>query len=405
MVLARLLDPRDFGLVGMVTVFTAALSWFRDFGLNSAAIQFAIVNDEQISALFWINMLLGAVLGLVTLAAAPAIAAFYHEPRLFGVTAVLALAFLFNAAGVQHSAMLQRRMRFTTLAVISLIALITGTAIAIGAALVGFRYWALVALSITSPLVATIGFWVAAGWIPGMPRLRRVVGIRSMIRFGGTLSLTGVIAYIAYNAAQVMIGRFWGAGALGLYSRAYLVVGIPVDNLLLPVGEVAFSSQSRLQHDPVRLRRYFLKGLCLFLGLTLPIAFACVLFADDLVLVILGPKWREATTILRLLAPTVVVFSITNPLVWLLASIGRVERCLKMAVVLAPIMITACAAALPHGPEGVAFAYSAVMMVWIVPYILWSVSGTGVFSGTSCLRRGRRSPPASQPEQLPLRYD
>jgi O-antigen/teichoic acid export membrane protein len=380
MILARLLDPRDFGLVGMVTAFTAFLSWFRDFGLNSAAVQFATVTDEQISALFWINMLLGAVLGLATLAAAPAIAAFYHEPRLFGVTAVLALAFLFNAAGVQHSAMLQRRMHFTTLAVIGLIALIMGTAVAIGAALVGFQYWALVLLSIVSPLAATVGFWVAAGWIPGMPRLRRVVGIRSMIRFGSTMTLNGVIAYIAYNAAQVMIGRFWGAGALGVYTRAYLVVIIPGESLGA-VGEVAFSSLSRLQHDRVRLKRYFLKGLSLLLGLTLPVAFAFTLFADDLVFVILGPKWTDAAAIIRLLAPTLVVFTIIQPLGWLLSSIGRVERCLKITVVFAPIMIAACAAGLPHGAKGVAFAYSAVMMCWLVPHILWSVRGTGISFG------------------------
>jgi O-antigen/teichoic acid export membrane protein len=267
------------------------------------------------------------------------------------------------------------------LAIISLIALIIGTSVAIGAALVGLGYWALVALPITSPLVANIGFWVATGWIPGLPRFRSVVGIRSMIRFGGILTLNGVLSYIAYNAAQVMIGRFWGAGALGLYSRAYLVVSIPIYNLLLPVGEVWFSSLSRLQHDPVRLKRYFLKGLSLVLGLTVPIALACALFADDLVFVILGPKWKEAATILRLLAPTVVVFSITNPLVWLLMSIGRAERCLKMAVILAPIMITSCAAGLMYGPEGVAFAYSAIMLVWIIPYILWSLNGTGISFG------------------------
>ena len=391
MVLARLLNPRDFGLVGMVTAFTSVLTLFRDFGLASAAIQYATVNDDQISALFWINILLGALLGLATLAAAPAIAAFYHEPRLFGVTAVLALAFLFNAAGIQHSAMLQRRMRFTTLAVISVVALIVGTAVAIGAALAGLRYWALVALSITSSFIATIGFWVAVGWIPGRPR--RPLGIGSMIRFGGTLTLNSVLAYVAYNAEKVMIGRFWGAAAIGLYGRAYQLVSIPADNFNSAVGEVAFSALSRLQHDPIRLRRYFLKGLSLVLGLTLPITFACALFADDLVFVVLGPKWREATAIVRLLAPTIAILSIINPLGWLLYSIGRVERGLKIAVVFAPIMITACAVGLPHGPKGVAFGYSAVMMFWIIPHILWCVNGTGISLGD--VLRAARSPLAA----------
>ena len=112
-------------------------------------------------------MLLGAVLGLIALAMAPAIAAFYHEPRLLGVTAVLAVGFLFNAAGAQHSALLQRQMRFTALAVINVVSLTVGIAIAIYGAKAGYGYWALVSMTVTPPVVATIGFWLTTGWIPG----------------------------------------------------------------------------------------------------------------------------------------------------------------------------------------------------------------------------------------------
>src|SRR5271170_5910836 len=169
-VLARLLGPKDYGLVGMVTAFTGVLTWFRDFGLSAAAVQRADITRDQHSTLFWINVLLGALLALVTLAAAPAIAAFYHEPRLLWVAAVLGMAFLFNSVGIQHSALLQREMRFTALSAISALSLIVGTAIAIGAAAIGYGYWALVASSVATPLVASIGFWLATGWVPGMPR-------------------------------------------------------------------------------------------------------------------------------------------------------------------------------------------------------------------------------------------
>jgi len=376
MVLARLLGPKDFGLVGMVTAFTGVLTLFRDFGLSAAAIQRTTVTEVQISTLFWINILLGALLGLVAVAMAPAIAAFYHEPRLFGVTVVLSAGFLFNAAGIQHSALLQRQMRFTTLAAISVVSLIAGSGIAIGGAEAGYGYWALVAMSVASPLIATMGFWLTTGWIPGMPHRR--TGIRSMIHFGGTLTLNGVVAYVAYNAEKVMIGRVWGADAIGVYGRAYQLVNIPTDNLNSAVGEVAFSALSRLQDDPVRLRSYFLKGFSLVLGLTLPITIACGLFADDLVFVLLGPKWQDATAIVRLLAPTIAIFAIINPLGWLVYSIGLVARCLKIAVVFAPIMITGYAIGLPYGPKGVAFAYSAVMMLWVIPHILWCVHGTAI---------------------------
>jgi PST family polysaccharide transporter len=373
-VLARLLSPKEFGLVGMVTAFTGMLALFRDFGLSSAAVQSTTITAEQSSTLFWINVLLGAGLGLATLAMAPAIAAFYHEPQLFGVTAVLAAGFLFNAAGIQHSALLQRQMRFTALAVISVVSLAVGTAIAIGGAEGGYGHWALVAMTITSPLIATIGFWVTTGWVPGMPRRR--AGIRSMMRFGGSLTLSGLLVYIGYNAEKVLIGRFWGADAIGIYGRAYQLINIPTENLNSAVGEVAFAALSRLQDDAVRLRSYFLKGLSVVLGLTLPVTIACALFADDVVFVVLGPEWKDAVAIVRFLAPTIAIFAIINPLGWLIFAIGLVARSVKAGPVLASLMITSYVMGLPYGPKGVAFAYSAVLTLWLIPHILWCVHGT-----------------------------
>jgi O-antigen/teichoic acid export membrane protein len=376
MVLARLLDPRDFGLVGMVTAFTGVLNLFKDFGLSSAAVQRETVTEEQLSTLFWINVFLGAALGILTLAMAPAIASFYNEPRLFDVTAVLAAGFLFNAAGIQHSALLQRQLRFTALAVINTAGLIAGTAAAICAAKAGYGYWALVAMTIVSPLVCTIGFWLSATWIPGMPRRR--AGIRSMMRFGGTLTVNGLVAYVAYNFEKVLLGRFWGADAIGLYGRAYQLINIPTDNLNSAVGEVAFSALSRVRDDPNRLKRYFLKGYSLVLSFTVPITIVCALFADDVVLVFLGPKWSETAAIFRLLAPTILIFAIINPLGWLIFSLGLVGRSLKIALVFAPLIMAGYVLGLPYGPKGVAFAYSAVMALWALPHIAWCVHGTVV---------------------------
>jgi O-antigen/teichoic acid export membrane protein len=375
-VLARMLSPKDFGLVGMVTAFTGVLTFFRDFGLSAAAVQSSQITTDQHSTLFWINVLLGVVLAFVALAVAPAIAAFYHEPRLFWVTAVLGTAFLFNAAGIQHSALLQRQMRFTAMAAIGLVSLMVGTAIAIGGAATGYGYWALVANSVTTPLVASIGFWLATGWVPGKPRLG--TGIRSMMHFGGTLTLNGIVAYIAYNADKVMIGKFLGVDAIGIYGRGFQLVNIPTDNLNSAVGEVAFSALSRLQNDPARLRSYFLKGFSLVLALTLPITIACALFADDLVLVMLGSQWQASIEIVRLLAPTIAVLAVINPMGWLIYSLGLVRRSLKIALVFAPIMILGCLFGLRYGEAGVAFAYSAVMVLWVVPHVAWCVHGTAV---------------------------
>jgi len=374
MILARLLGPKDFGLVGMVTAFTGVLDLLRDFGLSSAAVQRKNVTEEQISTLFWINILVGVLLGLLVMAMAPVIAAFYHEPRLLGVTIVLALGFVFNAAGVQHSAHLQRHMRFSALAIINTMGLSVGTGVAIAGALAGYGYKALVAMTVTAPLASTIGLWVAAAWIPGLPR--RGVGIRSMMRFGGTITLNGLVFCIATNFDKILIGRFWGTGALGIYGRAYQLINIPTANLNTAAGEVAFAGLARVQDDPHRFKRYFSKGYSLVLALTVPITIACALFADDVTLVALGPKWKDSAAIFRLLAPTILVFAVIQPLTWLLESTGRVDRLLKIGLVMAPFMIGGYFAGLPYGPRGVAFAYSTVMTLSIIPFVFWILHGT-----------------------------
>lgn len=373
-ILARLLNPKDFGLVGMVTAFTGILVLFRDFGLSAATIQRESITDEQISTLFWINLAVGAILAVLSFAMAPFIAAFYHEPRLFGVTAVLAIGFLFNAAGVQHGAMLQRQMRFTSLAVINTVGSFVGTAIAIVGAVAGFGYWSLVAMTVATPLISTMGLWLATSWIPGPPRRR--VGIHSMMRFGGTVTVHGLLIYLANNFEKILLGKYWGADAIGIYGRAYQLSNMPTDNLNSTAGEVAFAALSRLQNEPARLKSYFLKGYSLILSFTLPITIACALFAPDIILTLLGPKWKDAVPIFRLLAPTILVFGIVNPLSWLLYSIGKVGRLLKMSLVISPIMIGSFLVAVHYGPKGVAFTYSLLMVLWMFPAIAWGFHGT-----------------------------
>ncbi len=374
MIMARLLDPKDFGLVGMVTAVIGVFNVFRDFGLSGAAVQRSSVTEEQISTLFWINILVGVTLGVLSVALAPLVARFYHEPRLFGVTEALATGFLFNAAGVQHSAILEREMRFTTLSVIDIVSLSISVLVGIGMALRGYGYWALVATTVVAPFVYTMCVWLVTSWRPGRPR--RHVGVRSMLKFGGTLTLTGLVTYISSNLEKVLLGRYWGVAAIGIYGRAYQLINIPTDNLNASAGGVAFAALSRLQDDAVRFKSYFLKGYSLVLSLTVPITFACGLFASDMIYVFLGAKWNDAAPVFRLLAPTALAFAILNPLGWVLASLGLVGRSLKIALVLGPSMIVGYFVGLNYGPKGVAFCYSAVLMLWAIPLVLWAVRGT-----------------------------
>jgi len=376
MIMARLLNPKDFGLVGMATAMIGVFNIFGDFGLTSAAVQRTTITGEQSSTLFWINLLVGATLSLITLAMAPFVAAFYHQQHLIAVTAVLSTAFLFNAAAIQHSALLERQMRFVTLSVLDISSLLVSTSVGIGMALHGFGYWSLVVTSTVTPLIYMIGVWLTSRWIPGRPH--RHTGIDYMIRFGGILTLNGFVMYVSSNLDKVLLGRFWGVQALGIYGKAYQLVNIPTDNLNSAAGGVVFAALSRLQGEPDSLRSYFVKGYTLVLSLTVPIAFMCESFASDIIHIFLGPKWNSAVPVFRLLAPITLGFALLTPVNGLLASCGMVGKSLRMALIIAPLLISGYSIGLHWGPRGVALGYSAMMMLSVIPLIAWAVRGTPV---------------------------
>ncbi len=373
-VLSRLLDPLDFGLVAMVTIVTDAYALFTTAGLSAATVQQITVSEKQLSTLFWINMAVGAILAALCVVTAPVLVRFYHEDRLFWIGVAVATGFLFNAAGVQHYAILERQLRYFELSSFAILAQASGIGLAIGMAAAGFGYWALVAMSIVPPAVTTACVWSATGWIPGLPS--RQTGVRRMLHFGGTITLNYLVVHVAYNLEKVLLGRSWGADVLGLYGRAYQLINIPTASLNNAVGAVAFAALSRLQQDPVRLKSYFLKGYSLVISLTLPTTIFSAIWADDIVRVLLGPKWIDAAAIFRLLTPTILIFGVINPLSWLLISNGLQGRSLRIAFVIAPIVITAYVIGLPYGPTGVAFSFSAAMTLGLVPLVLWSIHGT-----------------------------
>ncbi len=386
-VLARLLSPSDYGLQAMVLSVTNFFSLFRDAGLSAATVQRETLTQQQASTLFWINVAIGSLLTVVVAASGPILVAFFKDPRLLWITIGSASIFFFNSLVVQHRALLDRAMRFTTNVKIDILSGTIGTVVAIGMAAMGCGYWSLICQNISMPLVVTVAVWVAMPWVPGRPRWTSE--LRSMVRFGGTVTLNGVIVYIAYNAEKVLLGRYWGAAALGLYGRAYQLSNMPVQQLTNAAGAVAFPMLSRLQSDPLRLRRSYLKSHSLVISLTVPIVIACAIFANEIVRALLGPKWDGAAPIVRLLSPAILVFALMNPLSWLLRATGRVERSLKIALFLTPVMVLGILAGLRYGTSGVALGYSGAMVLLVGPLVVWAKHGTGITNADywDCIKR------------------
>jgi PST family polysaccharide transporter len=373
-VLARLLTPADFGLQAMVVSLTGLVELFRDGGLGFVTVQRRGLTHEQASTLFWINLIIGVILSGITCSMAPFLAAFYREPRLQSVTIAMATTFLFNNLALQHCALLNRAMKFVTLAKVNILALATSLLVGIVMAATGNGYWSLVGLAVTNPIVTVVAVWTAMPWVPGKPA--RTPEVWSMLHAGGTVTLNSLVGYLGSNTEKILLGRFWGPQVIGLYGRAFQLVNLPVQQLSSSLSTVALPGLSRLQADPDRLRRSFLKGYLAFISLLMPVAISSAIFAEEIVSIVLGPRWGGAALILRSLSPTVLAFALTNPLTWFLQASGRIQRSLNIAFLTAPVMIAGIIAGLHYGPLGVAIAYSTAMLLLIVPTIIWAKHGT-----------------------------
>ena len=256
-VLARLLTPADFGLVAMVTAVTALGQAFADLGLSEATIQRENVTQAHISALFWINVGIGVVLTLATVALAPVMVWFYRERQLEGITYALSFTFLICSLRVQHEALLKRQMRFVALAIRDVASYAVAVPLAIAVALRGGTYWALVVMPLTMNFVQMALSWLMVRWVPSLPR--RTAGVGSMVAFGSHVAGSYLMNRASQNTGNALVGWWWGAGPLGLFSRASNLLMLPVQQLSAPLGSVIVPTFSRIQNDPERFARYYLR--------------------------------------------------------------------------------------------------------------------------------------------------
>lgn len=366
-VLARLLLPAEFGIVAMVTAITGLASAFADLGLSEATIQRKEITHDQVSGLFWINVAVGLGLTLVTAALAPLLAKFYREPRLVNITLLLSVTFLIGGLRVQPDALLKRQMRFASLAVRDLSAYALAVSLAITIAWRGAGYWALVALPLTLNFTQMALSWLMVKWRPGPPR--RGVGVGSLVAFGGNVAASYFILNLNRNADNVLIGWYWGATPLGLYSRAYNLLMLPVRQLSLPAASVAVPAFSKIQDEPELYARYFLRATSLIMWISASLFGFLFVTAEPIIVLILGPRWREAAPVFQILAISALGQMLLETAVWSLVSRGQSERLLRLFLIISPIILGSFVIGLPFGIKGVALSSSLVLLM-ILPWAL-----------------------------------
>jgi PST family polysaccharide transporter len=374
-VLARLLTPKDFGLFAMVTTVMGYLRVFKDAGLSTATVQREDITHAQVSNLFWINVAISGAIGLIFAASAPLVARFYREPYLIPITLVLSSTFLLSGLTIQHTALLNRQMRFKAVAFIQVTSMLIGVAVGIGMALLNYNYWALVCSNVITVAVAVPLTWLAIPWRPEKPSRRS--GIRPLVSFGANLATGGFIYSLAKGVDAMLIGRFYGADSVGLYTRAAALLNRPMDQFLSPMNSVFVPALSRVQTQPERYRRTFLRvyeamALISFLSAGLLLA-----LARPLTLVVLGPKWEQAAIIFAGFTVAALCTPLCAVSTWLFASQGRGKDWLFASSLVSAITVASFVAGLPFGPAGVAIVYSVASLVIVLPVLYYFAGRQG----------------------------
>ena len=371
-ILARLLLPEDFGLVGMVLAVTGLLGLFTEIGLSNATVQSETVTHEQVSNLFWINVALSVLTALGCLAIAPAVAWLYRDSRVVDIMLAMSLTFLLTGSTVQHQALLIRQMRFRSKVLIEVVSMLAGALTGCGMALLGFGYWALIGMQLCTAGSALVMTWRTSRWRPSWPR--RYTGVAPLLRFGVHLSGSELIGGLAAGMDSILIGRFFGPTPLGLYNRANVLLARPLQQLLTPVSAVLIPVLSRLQGDAERYRRTFMRTYDILALAIFPFSAVCLALSEPLVLLILGPEWIGAVPLFA--GFTLVAMSLPLSLAasWLFVSQGRGRDLLDAYTVLSIVTVIAVVVGLRWGALGVVLTLAIVSLFVRLP-ILYHLAG------------------------------
>jgi polysaccharide transporter, PST family len=375
LILSRLLIPADFGLLAMVAPLYGLALLFQDLGLGHATVQSAEVTWAQSNALFWLNIAASLCLAVPLTLAAPIVGWFYNDGRVVDLTRAFAALTLVIALGAQHSALLNRSMRFQFLAAVDALSSLAGFLGALVLAAAFHTYWALFSSYAINATVNIIGVWMGAGFAPGMPRWEP--SAQRMVRLGAGITSFHFFNFVTRNLDNVLIGRAWGEAALGLYDRAYGLLMFPLVQINTPLTRVMLPTLARLRDDEARYRAVYLRTVNQLLLATQPGIVFAIATADISVPILLGQEWRAAAPIFEWMGLAALVQPIGSAANWLFISQQRSKAFAWFGAFNAAISAVAFCAGLPWGPIGVAAAYSLSQLLLRLPIVFWMTTRKG----------------------------
>lgn len=369
-ILVRLLSPREFGLLALVTVLTNFAGIFVDPGLNAALVQRKNVQPEHFSSVFWLNLANGLLLMLLFMISAPFIADFYQEPSLVMLTMLISIDFFISSLAVVQRALMTKNLDFAQLSIITLAAASVAGVIAIVMALTGFGVWSLAVQTVLRSIIITALFWKLSDWRPSFVFDWAV--IKDMLGFGTNLLGTQVLTYWTRNIDNLLIGKFLGTIELGIYDRAYSIMLFPLANVTQAIVNVLFPSFSLINEDKLKIKQFYLKVVRLIALVTFPMMLIIFVTTESFILAVFGPQWIEVIPILKILCLLGVNQSITTLNGSIYLSQGRADLQLRVGTVLRINLILGIIIGLQWGIIGVAVGYAIASLINFYPGIYFS---------------------------------
>lgn len=368
-IVARLLTPGDYGLVALAIAFLGLVALVNEFGLGSAIVMLRELRKEQIAQLNSLAVFLGLAGFIVACLAAAPLGRFYGAPDLPLVVVILGMGFVIGAFRSVPCALLEKTLRFKTLALLDggqsfLVAMVT-----VSLALGGAGYWSLVVGNLAGSIAVTVVVTVVAGHPFARPNVRE---LGNVLRFSWHVFTTRVFGYIASSSDVFVAGRVLGQAAVGVYTFGATIANIPLEKVTGMVNRVAPAFYSAVQTDQRTTQRYFLhltEGLAL---ITIPVAWGMALVADDFVQLVLGDKWSAVAAPLRILAAYAALRSITSLMSPLFFLTGGSRLAMLNGILAAAIFPIGFYIGSTWGIVGIAVAWMVVHPLNLVP-MYWHV--------------------------------
>ncbi len=360
-ILARLLSPDDFGVVGMAAIVTVAITMVNDRGLGVAIIQKKDVTLQHLSSLFWGGLVFGIFLFVLLAGASIPFAYFFKKPIVRAIFTVQAFGFIIGAFGIVQKSLLAKEMAFKKLSIIEVASVVVSGAVSILMAIWGMGVWSLVFGIIVRDLMGAVILWFVTPWKPAFHFSWQEFKI--YLGFSSQVLANNVSIYAIANADVTVIGRILGAELLGFYSLALNLVKLPVTRLSAIVAKVVFPAFSSIQDDLKKIKSAYLRSMTFISLLTFPVLAGLGIFAKEFIYVFLGEKWMMMILPMQILVPMAMLKSIGTIKGSVLLARGRPDIELKWNLAYFLPLVGVLIFGAHHGLVGVAAAFSGIYFV------------------------------------------